>query len=135
MLHFRCLTRVRNTILQNILNFRYFILFSCVCFCMYVCVFGCVCVCVCVCGRVCVCLLFHRKKVFRLQRCLRHSWGVQISGLVLWKLFWVLLSSSFVSVSKIVILNLPRQNSSTLTNWRENDMIYWQPARRWYILL
>ena len=99
------------------LSYRYVILFSCVC----------------VCVRVCVFILFHCKGFFCLQRCLWHTWGVRISDLVLWVLFWVLLPSSFISISKNVIFHLQKRNYSTLANWRENDMICWQPAKRWYI--
>ena len=108
--------RALNTILRNVLSFRYFILFSWAR------------------ARACVFILFHRKGFFHLQRCLWHTWGVRINDLVLWVLFWVLLPSSFISASKNVVFHLQRRNSSTLTNWREND-ICCQPAKRWYILI
>ena len=43
---------------------------------------------------------------------------------------WVLLPSSFICISKSIIFHLQRRNSSMPTNWREKDMIYWQPAKK-----
>ena len=88
----------------------------------------------CACLFLCVLTLFRLKGFIHLQLCLGHTWRVYIINLVLWVLIWMVLPSSFICVSKNVIFHLQRRNSSTLTNWRENSMIYWQPAKRWYIL-
>ena len=74
----------------------------------------CVCLCVCVCVYVCVCVCVYILLPWMLlpsARCLRHTWGVRINDLVLLILFWVLLLSFFISVSKSVIFYLQRRNS------------------------
>ena len=48
---------------------------------------------------------------------------------------WVLLPSSLIFVSENVIFHLQKRNFSSPTNWRENDMIYFEYAKRWYILI
>ena len=68
---------------------------SCVCVCIRVCV------CVCVCVYVCVCAyILPPRRLLPSARCLRHTWGVRINDLVLLISIWVLLPSSFTSVSK-----------------------------------
>ena len=75
--------------------------------CVYVwaCVWACVCMYMC--GWVGVCILFHHKCLFRLQRCLGHTWGlrVRINDLVL-----LGASAKFlISVSKNVIFHFQRR--------------------------
>ena len=95
--------------------------------------FLCVCVCVCACARVCVCVyILPPWRLLPIAMCPRHTWEVWINDLLLWIFIWVLLPSSFISVSENVIFHLQRRNSSSPTNWRENDMIYWHCRKRWY---
>ena len=44
------------------------------------------------------------------------------------------LPNSFISISELMIFHLQRRNSSPPKNWIENDIIYWNPAKR-YILI
>ena len=83
-----------------------------------VCVFMCVCVCVC----VCECLYSSTWRHLPTARCLRHTWEVRIDDLVLWIFIWVLPPRSFIFMSHNVIFHFHRRNSSSLTNWRENDV-------------
>ena len=88
--------------------------------------------CVCVC--VCVCMCVNILPTWRLllsARCMRHTWGARINDLVLW--IWMLLPSSFISVSKNVIFHLQRRNSSSLTG--EKLIWYIRVTKRWYILI
>ena len=83
---------------------------------------------------VCVCVyILPLWRLLLAARCPRHAWGVRINDLVLWIFIWVVLPSSFISFSKSIIFHLQRHNSSPSKNWRENDMIYCAPAKRWYI--
>ena len=72
----------------------------------------------CVCVYVC---LYWR--LLPTARCLWRTRGVRINDVMLWVLMLVFLPSSFISISKYVIFHLWRRNSSSSTNWRENDMI------------
>ena len=90
--------------------------------------------CVCVCVRACVCVyILPPWRLLPTARYPRHAWEVWINDLVLWIFIWVLLPSSFISISESIIFHLQRRNSSPPKNWRENDMIYCAPAKRWYI--
>ena len=98
-----------------------------VCSCVRACVRACVCVCVCVytlspsgffrLQDVCDILEMFRSTIF----CCEYCQG--------------LLPSSFVSVSENVIFHPQRWKRQPAQNWRENDMIYWWPAKRRYILI
>ena len=86
----------------------------------------CVCVCVCMCVNI-----LPTWRLLLSARCMRHTWGARINDLVLW--IWVLLPSSFISVSKNVIFHLQRRNSSSLTG--EKLIWYIRVTKRWYILI
>ena len=90
-----------------------------------------VCVCVCVC--VCVYIL-PPWRLLPSARCLRLTWGVRINDLVLWILIWVLLPSSFVSVSKSVIFHLQRETPALRKLERKQNDIF-EHAKRWYKLI
>ena len=68
-----------------------------------------VCVCVCVCVYV---YTFPPWSVLSTSRRLRHTLEVRINDVMLWVLFLELLPSSFISISKYVIFQLRRTNSS-----------------------
>ena len=76
--------------------------------------------CVCVC--VCVFMFFHllvsssgTTSVIYLRSSDQQSFVVSI--------FWVLLPSSFISVSESILFHLQRRKLQLLYYWRENDMI------------
>ena len=72
--------------------------------------FLCVCVCVCVRARVCVCVyILPPWRLLPIAMCPRHTWEVWINDLLLWIFIWVLLPSSFISVSENVIFHLQRR--------------------------
>ena len=82
----------------------------------------------------CVCVYFIPPwRLIPTGRCPRHAWEVRINDLVLWIFISVLLPSFFISISKSIIFHLQRRNSSPPKNWIENDMIYWNPAKRLFI--
>ena len=73
-------------------------------------------------ARACVCVYtLPPWRLLPTAKRLWHTWGVWINDDMLWVL--LLLPSSFISISKYVIFDLRRWNSSLSTNWRENDMI------------
>ena len=84
---------------------------------------------------VCVCNILLPWSLLPTARCLRHTWEVRINDLVLWIFVWVLLPSSFIYVSQNVIFHLQGRNSSSPTNWRENNMINFEHMKRWYMLI
>ena len=85
-------------------------------------------------ARACVCVyILPPWRLLPTARCPRHAWEVRINDLVLWIFIWVLLPSSFISISKSILFHLRRRNSSPPKNCRENDMIYCAPAKGWYI--
>ena len=82
-----------------------------------VCLYVCVCVCVCI----------YTLSPWRLlisARCLRHAWGVRINDLVLWVSFQVILPGFFIFISKNVIFNLQKQNTSLWYILLGEKMIY-----------
>ena len=82
---------------------------------------------------VCMCVyILPPWRFLPTARCPRHAWEVRIKDLVLWIFIWVLLPSSFISISESIIFHFQRRNSSPPKNWRENDIIYCTPAKRWY---
>ena len=91
---------------------------------------------VCVC--VCVCVCFYILPPWRLlptARCPRQTWEVRINDLVLWIFMWVLLPSSFISVSENVKFHLQRrklQRRKPVTYWREKHMIWCAPRKMIY---
>ena len=88
---------------------------------------------VCVCVYVYVFIFFHREGFFRLQdvQDILERYGSTILGCEY--LSGCFLPSSFISVSKSITFHLQRRNSSPPKNWREYEMIYWNPVKRWYI--
>ena len=81
-------------------------------------VFMCVCVCVC----VCVFMLFHllvssgcTTSVIYVRSSDQRSFVVSI--------FWVLLPSSFISISESILFHLQRRKLQPTAYWRENNMI------------
>ena len=91
-------------------------------------------VCVCV---VCVCMCLYSFTLVASSDCnnIRDILEMYGSTILCCEYCWVLLASSFISVSKSIIIHVQRRNSNTLANCRDNDMIYWQPAKKWYILI
>ena len=80
--------------------------------------------CVCVCMYVCVCvfILFHllvssgcTTSVIYVRSSDQRSFVVSI--------FWVLLPSSFISISESILFHLQRRKLQPFSYWRENDMI------------
>ena len=68
------------------------------------------CVYVCACARVCVCVyILPPWRLLPIAMCPRHTWEVWINDLLLWIFIWVLLPSSFISVSENVIFHLQRR--------------------------
>ena len=86
---------------------------------------------------LCVCVyILPLWRLLSTARCPRHTWEVRINDLMLGIFIWVLLPSSFISsFISFIIFHLQRRNSNLPKNWRENDMIYCAPAKRWYILI
>ena len=79
---------------------------------------------------VCVFIFFHREGFFRLQdvQDILERYGSTI--LCCEYLSGCFLPSSFISISESIIFHLQRRNSSSPNNWREYEVIYWNPAKR-----
>ena len=70
-----------------------------------------VCLYACVCVYVCIYTLSPWRLLIS-AGCLRHAWGVRINDSVLWVSFQVILPGFFIFISKNVIFNLQKQNTS-----------------------
>ena len=86
-----------------------------------------------VCGCVCVYIL-PPWRLLPSARCLQHTWWPG-STIMCCEYY----SGCFCQVHlsrylKMSYFTSKDENSSQTQNWRENDMIYWRPAKRWYIL-
>ena len=77
-----------------------------------------VCVCVYVC--VCVCLYSSTVEAFSVCKMSETYLKAQINDLMLWILIWVLLPSSFISVSENVIFHLQRRKLQLDTKLERN---------------
>ena len=71
---------------------------------------------------VCVCLYSSTCWFFPAARHLWHTWEVRINDLLL-EYIWVLLPSSFISLSESILFHLQRRKLQPTAYWRENDMI------------
>ena len=86
-----------------------------------------------VCAFVNMCYNHFRKGFFHLQQFLGHTWEVRISNLELW--------DHIMCFSKFLHLRFwrchispPKTKLQQLSNWRENDMIYYI-SEIWYTLI
>ena len=86
-----------------------------------------------VCAFVNMCYNYFRKGFFHLQQFLGHTWEVRISNLELW--------DHIMCFSKFLHLRFwrchispPKTKLQQLSNWRENDMIYYI-SEIWYTLI
>ena len=82
---------------------------------------------------VCVCLYSSTCWFLPAARHLRHTWEVRINDLFCCEYFWVLLPSSFISISESILFHLQRRTLQPTAYWRENDLIQcWKDDIYWY---
>ena len=109
----------------------------CVCVCVFVCMCMCVCVYVCVCVCVYVCVYSSTLKASSACKMSKTYLKGRINDLVLWILIWVLLPSSFISVSENVIFHLKWRNSNLSTTGEKRYDIWYisnfRVTKRWNI--
>ena len=104
---------------------------------LQVCVW-CVCVCVCVC--VSVCVFLYSSTVKASSNCKMSKTNLRGSDqrscvVNIYVFMWVLLPSSFISISENVIIHLQRQKLQTrkpVTYWREKHTIRCSPRKMIY---